>query len=92
LGATRRSINSDNWSFFVDNESKIYYIDFESINVNLNDIVVKDQSGNIVYKEELWNLPVNTIYELDYTTFKPGNYDIELRAYTGVIRKTITVK
>jgi len=43
-------------------------------------------------KEELSSLPVNTIYELDYSQFEPGDYEIELRSYTGVMTKTVAVK
>ena len=91
-GTELKEINSDSWSFYVDDESKVYYIDFESISVTLNDISVTDAAGNVVYKEELYSLPVNTIYELDYSSFQPGTYKIELRAYSGVIRKSITVR
>ncbi len=83
--------NSDNWTFYLDTESQVYYIDFENISVNLSDIMVKDQTGSVVKRDELWNLPVNTIYELDLKDLKPGNYEIELRTYTGVIKKEVTV-
>ncbi|MCB0644197.1 MAG: hypothetical protein KDC44_21285, partial [Phaeodactylibacter sp.] len=90
-GSELKEISTDNQSFFIDDESSVYYIDFESINVTLNTIVVKNASGSVVFQENLYNLPVNTIYELDYSTYKPGTYQIELRAYSGVIRKSITV-
>ncbi|MEZ4961339.1 MAG: hypothetical protein R2830_16040 [Saprospiraceae bacterium] len=83
--------NVENWTFYLDSESQVYYIDFETISVNLNDILVKDNSGTVVKRDELWNLPVNTIYELDLKDLKPGKYEIELRTYTGVIRKDLTV-
>ncbi|MCB0517643.1 MAG: hypothetical protein H6577_22270 [Lewinellaceae bacterium] len=83
--------NAENWTFYLDSESQVYYIDFETISVNLNDILVKDNSGTVVKRDELWNLPVNTIYELDLKDLKPGKYEIELRTYTGVIRKDLTV-
>lgn len=87
------SPESDNaeWTFYHDAENKIYYIDFEAINVNLNDIKVVDEKGEVVMNDILWNLPVNAIYELDMKNFKPGNYKIQLRTYTGLIQKEISV-
>jgi hypothetical protein len=84
-------ITDENWTFFLDEENRIYYIDFETINVNLNDIQVKNKKGEIVLKDNLWDLPVNTIYELDFKNFETGTYEIELRTYTGVLRRTIEV-
>ncbi|MEM1218702.1 MAG: hypothetical protein AAGH79_07310 [Bacteroidota bacterium] len=84
--------SDDNWSFFVDEEQKIYYIDFETINVNLNDIAVKNAAGKIVFQDEVFNLPVNTIYELDMHTFPKGKYVVELRSYTGVLRREFFVR
>ena len=64
----------NNWSFYSDEESEFCYIDFESINVNLNEIVVKDQNGVIVFKEAVNGLPVDSIYELDCSQFPIGVY------------------
>ena len=83
--------NSDNWTFYLDAESQVYYIDFENISVNLSDIMVKDKTGAVVKRDELWDLPVNTIYELDLKDLQPGSYEIELRTYTSVIKKEVTV-
>ncbi|MBK9012729.1 MAG: hypothetical protein IPM82_00815 [Saprospiraceae bacterium] len=83
------SLGSDEWTFYLDKENKVYYIDFESISVNLSDIKVYNQAGELVKSDKLWDLPVNTIYELSIEDLKPGNYKIELRSYTGVIEKEI---
>ena len=82
-------INANDWAIYADAESATYFIDFEQLAINLNDIVVKDDSGNVVWREEVFDLPVNTIYELDFSQFNAGEYLVELRAYTGVIRKVI---
>ena len=81
---------NNNWSFFSDEESDFCYIDFESINVNLNEIVVKDQKGTIVFKEAVNGLPVDSIYELDCSQFPIGVYSIELHSYTGIFKKTFS--
>lgn len=85
-------LTNENWSFFMDEENQVYYIDFETINVNLNDIVVRDKDGEILLREDVLELPVNTIYELDFSEYEPGEYNIELRSFTGVLKKTISVK
>ena len=56
------SIGTDEWTFYLDKENKVYYIDFESISVNLSDIKVFNQNGELVISDKLWDLPVNTIY------------------------------
>ncbi len=84
-------IGNPDQAFYADQENKTYFIDFENLNVNLSNIVVKDVLGGVVFKDEVANLPVNTIYELNLSRMAPGTYDIELRSYTGVIRKTVTL-
>lgn len=79
-------------TFFEDTDNHVIYIDFENVKVILSDIKVKDNKGEIVLKDELWSLPVNTIYELDYSSFTPGDYEIELRSFTGVMKKTVSVR
>lgn len=87
-----QEFQDESWALYADEENKVYYIDFESLKVNLSDIVVKDQSGRVVLKDDVFELPVNTIYELDFSQYGSGDYDIELRSFTGIIRKTISIK
>lgn len=79
-------------AFFVDTDNETYFIDFESLNVNLSELVVKDEGGAVVFKDDVFDLPVNTIYEIDYSEYSAGNYEVELRSFTGVMRKKISVK
>lgn len=92
LEASMTNSANENWSFFVDEEQQKYYIDFESINVNLNDILVKNGSGQVVFQEDVYNLPVNTIYELDMQSYPKGKYIVELRSYTGIMRKEFVIR
>lgn len=85
-------MSSTDWSFYVDEEQHIYYIDFEKINVNLSDLRVKNDVGVVVLEDSLYELPVNTIYELDLSDYPKGTYEVELRTFTGVISKKITVE
>lgn len=82
----------DNWSFFHDEENQTYFIDFQTINLNLSEIIVKDAEGTTVIKEDVIDLPVNSIYELDCSNFKKGDYTVELRSYTKILSKKIAVK
>lgn len=84
-------VNED-WSFYSDEENKLFYIDFENISANLSDIIVKNADGKILFKEDVFDLPVNTIYELDLSGYAAGNYEIELRSYTSVMRKSFKIK
>lgn len=85
-------MTDDTWSFFVDEDSETYFIDFEALKVNLSELVVKDGEGAVVFKDDVFELPVNTIYEIDYSDYEAGDYEVELRSFTGVMRKKITVK
>ena len=85
------SFSNSDWTFYLDAESKTYYIDFETISVNLNDVKVYNEKGEVVKEDKLWDLPVNTIYELDLGDVEPGNYKVELRTYTGKITKEVTI-
>ena len=92
LNTSIENNSTDNWSFFLDEESKPYYIDFETINVNLSEIVVFDNDGEIVKREDVSDLPVNSIYELDCSTYPKGKYTVELRSYTEILKREISVK
>ena len=80
------------WSFYTDNENHMLYIDFEKIDVNLSSVSVKDADNKVVFKDEnLWQLPVNTIYEVDFANRPKGTYTIELRTFTTILKKIVTI-
>lgn len=84
-----KELSLNDWSIYADAESSTYFIDFEQLAVNVNEVLVIDQTGNVVWQEEVYDLPVNSIYELDFSAYDDGNYTIELQAFTGVIRKNV---
>ncbi len=86
------NLDSEDWSFFIDEENQIYYIDFETIKTNLSDVIVKDESGKVILKDDVMNLPVNTIYEIDFSQYGTGNYAIELRSFKGSFEKEVKIK
>ena len=83
---------SENWSFYADEENRLYYIDFQNLKVNLSEIIIRNEMGEVLLKDDVFDLPVNTIYELDFNQYGAGNYEIELHSFTGIIRKRIAIK
>jgi hypothetical protein len=77
------------WVFFVNPTQNTCYIDFEQIHANLKDIVVKNIKGEIIFREEVLDLPVNTMYELDLSLFDKGEYVIEVHSLTGIIKQKV---
>jgi uncharacterized protein YacL (UPF0231 family) len=85
-------LDDNNWSLYADEENKLYYIDFESLSMNLSDIVVKRDNGEVILREDVFELPVDTIYEIDFNQYGSGTYKIELRSFTRELSRTVTVK
>ncbi len=83
---------SENWSFYADEENQLYYIDFQNLKINLSNIVIKNEDGKVLLKDDVFDLPVNTIYELDFSQYGAGTYEVELHSFTEVVRKSIKVK
>ena len=83
---------SENWSFYADEENQLYYIDFQNLKINLSNIVIKNEEGKVLLKDDVFDLPVNTIYELDFSQYGTGTYEVELHSFTEVVRKSIKVK
>jgi hypothetical protein len=91
-GTTNPATDKSEWSLFTDKENSMVYIDFEQININLNGLVVKDKEGIVVFKDDaLWQLPVNTIYEIDFSKLPKGAYSVELKSFTATLRKDIAI-
>ena len=67
-----KGIVEEEWSFFYDEENEIYYIDFETISVNLTAVKVVSSTGKEVISDNVEDLPVNTIYELDCSNLAKG--------------------
>ena len=89
---TPKGIVAKDWSFFYDEENDIYYIDFEAINLNLTAVKVLNKGGKELIKENVADLPVNTIYELDCSKLVSGVYTVELHTYTEVLRQNVTIR
>lgn len=81
----------DRWHF-TDAQNERAYIDFEAIGVHLEDIRVYAANGEVMWSDDVSTLPVDVIYEVDYSTYPAGSYTLEIRSYTGRITKTIEVE
>lgn len=92
LAIEANEIEATDWSIYADMESSTYFIDFEQLAVNVNKILVKRNDGQVIWQEDVFDLPVNSIYELDFSQYTAGEYLIELQAFTGVIRKRVLHK
>jgi hypothetical protein len=91
---TSKQATSDkqDWSIYSDKENNMIYVDFEKINVNLSGLVVRDNDNKVLFKDDMvWQLPVNTIYEVDLSKYPKGEYTLELKTFTAVLRKTVMV-
>jgi len=86
------ALDANDWSFYADDDNRTFYVDFEKINVNLSDVIIKKRDGEIVFKDDVIDLPVNAIYELNFEEYGTGEYIVELRSFTQVLRKDISIK
>ena len=89
---TSETSTKEEFTFFKDEANKVYFIDFESIDINLSEVIVKDKDGKIVLEEAVSDLPVDTIYELDCSQFENGEYVVELHSYTAVLRRPFSLE
>ena len=96
-GGTQVSIQLDKTDdltdmvFFIDNENKLLFIDFEALGENLEEIrVVNDV--NTVYTENITALPMNTIYEVDLKNYQKGlEHKILLKTDFGILTKRFII-
>ncbi len=91
-GIVLTDASDQDWSIYNDEENNIYYIDFEKISFNLSEILVLDENNKILFTEDVFDLPLNTIYEIDFNQFGSGDFRIELRSYTKFIKKEVSIK
>lgn len=78
--------------FSTDPDSKICFIDFMKIDGYAKQLTVKNAAGDVVLDEPVWELPENTLYELDYNEYQEGNYTVEIQTYSTAIKQEIKVK
>lgn len=88
-------LTDDNeWSFHTNQEGKLLYIDFEILGGKMNRLVLKSSEKDVIIEDNhLFDLPINTIYEVNLEKLKRGSYFVELYTYDNkIIREEITIK
>lgn len=87
-------VDTDNWSFHTNAEGKLLYIDFESLGGKMSRLLLKSEAQTIVVEDNhLYDLPINTIYEVNLEKLPKGRYFVELYTYNQeLIRKEIAVQ
>lgn len=78
--------------FSTDPDGKICFIDFMEIDGYAKQLVVKNESDEVITNERLWDLPDNTLYELDYNEYPKGNYTVVVNTFSKTLVKEIEVK
>jgi hypothetical protein len=87
-------MSDENWTFHTDQNGKLLYIDFESLGGKMNRLVLKSADKTVVIEDNhLFDLPINTIYEVNLENLKRGSYFVELYTYDEkIIQEEITIK
>ena len=82
---------TDSWSFLSGND-KTYYIDFEELQVKLEEVQVKNVSGKTIFSDNVKDLSSLTLYEIDLSKYQKGDYFLELQLKNKKLRKLIHLK
>lgn len=88
---TRTTMETDAWSFLSGHNS-VYYLDFDELDIPLEQIELKSISGAVLFQDEVGDLSTFTLYELDFTEIPNGEYFLELKAKNKTLRKLLTLK
>ena len=82
---------TESWSF-LSGDDKTYYIDFEELQVKLEEVKVKNVSGKTIFSDNVNDLSSLTLYELDLSKYSEGDYFLELKLKNKKLRKLIHLK
>ncbi|MCH2043121.1 MAG: hypothetical protein MK212_03195 [Saprospiraceae bacterium] len=83
-------VEEQNWVIHTDLTKKIVYVDFEELGGKMKTIQLKDQKNAVLLEDDtLFDLPVNTIYEISLKDLSEETYFVELHTYNGVYRQEI---
>lgn len=82
------------WTFHTNQNSKLLYIDFEALGGKMSHLVIRSNEKSVVIEDNhLFDLPANTIYEVNLDNLKRGSYFVELYTFSNeVINKEITIQ
>lgn len=82
---------AEDWFFYSEGEEQLLFIDFENVQLNLSEIILKDKSGKTLLKEDVSHLPVNAIFEIDLEAYDLEDFVVELKSYAKTIRKAVSL-
>jgi len=82
------------WKFQKSRSGNQLFIDFEEIGRKMSRLVLKSTKDDVVFEDNhLFDLPFNTIYELNLEKYAIGAYFVELHTYDNqIIRQEIEIK
>ncbi|MCP4441631.1 MAG: hypothetical protein GY810_22205 [Aureispira sp.] len=85
---------NDEWTFHTDQDLRLLYIDFEALGGKMSHLVIKSNNNTILMEEDhLFDLPANTIYEVNLQKLEKGSYFVELHTFTDdVIKEEIQLQ
>ncbi len=64
-----------------DDRTKVF-IDFNEIPVNLKSIQILNSKGDVFLNKVVFDLPVNSLYEIDLTDFPGSDLVLEIQTFT----------
>lgn len=79
-------------AFLMDSETKTFFIDFEKLPFNLRQISLKSAGGEVVKLSQVFQLPVDAIFEMDLQGLEKGEYTLEIQSFANRYSKKISVE
>jgi hypothetical protein len=80
------------YTCFVEEESKVVYIDFEQVFHVIQEVVVKGKDGEILYAEDVSEVAVDAIFELDLSDHKANEFTVELHSPATILQSEVAFK
>lgn len=82
------------WTFQKNKQGDLLYIDFENLGSKMERLTLQSEKEGVLFADNhLFDLPINTIYELNLDKLPRGVYFVELYTFEGtIIKKEITVE
>lgn len=77
------------WILFEDESEQSFFVDFDHFDVNLKQVIVKDQRDQVISKREVYDLPVDSIFEINMDDRPEGFYTIEVHSFINVFSKSV---
>lgn len=75
----------------IDEDSRMYFIDFENYLYNIKDIVITNVTGEVVFSKDTRKLPVDSIVDFDFNHLPKGYYTVSIDSYIGKARYVINI-